>query len=353
MPPVPPHLFEAVVCLPDLTGKRLTIRADASPAIGTGHVMRCLALAKAWRDAGGDVTLLARELPEGLAERYRGEGCALQALKSDRPEDVGVGSDLTLLDGWQFDSDYIAKVRGLKLVIDDKADRPSFPCQFLLNPNLHATESLYSGRTEATLLAGPGYALLRSDYASPKLNSRKVQGSVQRILVLMGGADPDQHSEKALGAALAVSERLPQAPLVTLVVGAANLRRPALQDLVDKASGQAELLYDVKDMADLLSSADIAVSSAASTALELARVGTPSVLGALNESEDGPGRALMEIGAADFVRRFSDITRDQLAGRLADLCLDVRKRRIMSWVGQQLVDGNGTRRVLVAVSGAL
>ena len=37
----------------------LVIRADATTAMGTGHVMRCIALAQAWQDHGGKVTFLS------------------------------------------------------------------------------------------------------------------------------------------------------------------------------------------------------------------------------------------------------------------------------------------------------
>ena len=37
----------------------LIIRADATPDIGTGHLMRTLALAHAWREQGGDVIFVS------------------------------------------------------------------------------------------------------------------------------------------------------------------------------------------------------------------------------------------------------------------------------------------------------
>ena len=33
----------------------LVIRADANGSVGTGHLMRCLALGQVWRDHGGQV----------------------------------------------------------------------------------------------------------------------------------------------------------------------------------------------------------------------------------------------------------------------------------------------------------
>ena len=57
-----------------VTGQRIVLRTDASLEIGTGHVMRCLTLARALRVAGAVCRFVTRELPGHMGGRIADEG---------------------------------------------------------------------------------------------------------------------------------------------------------------------------------------------------------------------------------------------------------------------------------------
>ena len=60
----------------------LLVRADATVASGTGHVMRCLALAQAWQRAGGDVLFAMTQFTPAIGERLRSEQLKIVAIEA-------------------------------------------------------------------------------------------------------------------------------------------------------------------------------------------------------------------------------------------------------------------------------
>ena len=79
---------------------QLLIRADGGASMGLGHVMRCLALAQAWQERGGQVTFLTTGSPSAFTERLQAEGMEWKAQphlagsQEDAAETAAVAGEL-------------------------------------------------------------------------------------------------------------------------------------------------------------------------------------------------------------------------------------------------------------------
>ena len=71
----------------------LILRADASIAMGTGHLMRCLALAQAWQDHGGECIFAMAESTASAEERIRRENFEVITLTESPGYPAGRGAD--------------------------------------------------------------------------------------------------------------------------------------------------------------------------------------------------------------------------------------------------------------------
>jgi UDP-2,4-diacetamido-2,4,6-trideoxy-beta-L-altropyranose hydrolase len=340
----------------------LIVCAESGIQVGTGHVMRCLALAQAWKRAGGAVTFLLREGLPGIEERIRAEGISLETLpletlKKDcepSPEAfvravLRAGSPIAVLDGYNFGARQQAALTqaGIRvLTVDDYGHATDYPVRWLLNQNAYATPEMYRG-TNARLLLGPAYALLRDEFSPWAAWKRVIPDRAQKILITIGGSDPHNTSAQILrslellGAGKALE--------VVLVVGGGNPHAEDVQAAAQHCPVPVRIARNVQDMPALMAWADVAISGAGVTSYELSYMGLPSLLLVVAENQRRIAERLSELGMAVHAGRTEEFNAESFADRLRALVEDKQRREAMSRGARELVDGMGSERVRAAL----
>lgn len=328
----------------------MLIRADASVAIGTGHVMRCLALAQAWQDAGGEATLVAAEVPDSLIERLIANKVSI--LRNDASPGSSddarrliahvsqLKPDWTVIDGDRFGRDFLQLIQGSGsrvLLVDDYADRTAFPADIVVNPNFGAEPEVYrSKKFAAPALTGPRYALLRREFQNPL--PRKVQGRGNRILVTLGGSDPENLTPR-IATALAACPDLQ----ITVVAGGAYSNRT---ELAGQLGSRMKLLFDSQEMPQLMMEADIAITIAGGTLWELLSLGCA----VLSYARTAGGAYLVNcLAKQSMIVDMGDISRfdaTKIVPAVREIAESMSMRQRMALQGQNLVDGAGAKRVV-------
>ncbi|HLB91523.1 MAG TPA: UDP-2,4-diacetamido-2,4,6-trideoxy-beta-L-altropyranose hydrolase [Terriglobales bacterium] len=329
----------------------LLIRADATLAIGTGHVMRCLALAEAWQDAGGTASLAAAELPDALLPRFTAEGISLGRVHAPPggPEDAGetvaqarrLGASWVVIDGDRFDNEFLQTVRaaGFRvLLIDDFADRESFPADLIVNPNLDDDESAYRKRGASELmLMGPSYILLRREFRQG-IEKREIRQAGRKILVTLGGSDPENLTPR-------IADALAQCPdlEVTVIAGAGYNNADELRKM---KAANLRVVFNSPNMARFMKDSDQAVIAAGGTLWELLSAGCPVLSYSRNIVQARVVQTLSHRGAVvdmGETRRFDPA---KLVASVKELADSRGTRERMTGLGRTLVDGLGATRVV-------
>ena len=193
---------------------KLVVRADASTQIGTGHVMRCLALAQAWQDVSSDVIFIMATKTPAIEARLKSEGMEVVYIPvqigsvEDARETINLtrkfDTDWIVVDGYSFGGDYqkIIKDDGLRLLmIDDYGHAEHYYGDIVLNQNISADEKLYVNREPYTqLLLGVKYTLLRREFWQWRGWKREIPIVARKVLVTLGGSDPDNVTLKVIQA---------------------------------------------------------------------------------------------------------------------------------------------------------
>jgi UDP-2,4-diacetamido-2,4,6-trideoxy-beta-L-altropyranose hydrolase len=338
----------------------LLIRADASVAIGTGHVMRCLALAQAWQDAGGKATFAMAERTLAIEARLESESCEIVSMNSGcgSPEDAIEAAALArrrraewiVVDGYRFSADYqrALKHAGFKLLfIDDYVHAQRYCGDFVLNQNVHATEAMYSARAAYTrLLLGPRYCMLRREFAPWRGWKREIVRVGRKVLVTMGGSDSENLTCRMIDALAMVKSEGMEA---TVVVGGSNPHYAELKKAAVVSGKRIRVLKDVSNLPKLMSASDVAISAAGSTCWELCLLGVPSLLIDVAENQTGIAKELAKRGCAIHAGDGS-VAAHKIARQLEDLLQSREQRQLLAERCRGLVDGRGAERVVAELT---
>ncbi len=343
-----------------MMGPVLVIRADASPAIGTGHAMRCLALAEVFaQETRGHAIFLMAPPGDAFTARAAAAGAEVRPLAApaasdgDRQETAAisraVGASWVVLDSYAFDGDFQAGLVAdghRVLALDDHGHAGHYAAQLVLNPNPGADAALYRERRPHTrLLLGPQFALLRDEFRGWSVPRPAVAPRARRVVITFGGSDPDNVSLRVLDGLAAVAGPLE----VVLLVGAANPHQAALRAAAERSPHPVQIAIDVRAMAPCLAAADLAVAAAGGTLLELARVGTPQIAIVVADNQEPGAAAVARAGAAINLGWHADLDAAAIAAEVSALADDSERRNELSRRGLAIADGRGALRVLAAM----
>ena len=330
----------------------LIIRADASSEIGAGHLMRCLALGQAWNDAGGKVVFITACAAEGLLKRLCKEGFDVCRLERSYPDDYDqkytksvlatYPGAWVVLDGYHFDEIYQQHVKesGHKLlVIDDMAHLKHYYADIVLNQNLHAGKLQYSCEAFTQLLLGTKYVLLRREFIAWKDWKREIPEVAQRVLVTLGGGDPDNHTLKAIQA---LQKGDVSGLEATVIIGATNRHKDKLETEVTRSSIPIRLVRNAENMSKLMAWGDVAVSAAGTTVWELMFMALPSLFLIVAENQFFAARALNHFGTVVIARSWDQML---FVYYLRKLLISMKLREHISALSRTVIDGFGAFRV--------
>jgi UDP-2,4-diacetamido-2,4,6-trideoxy-beta-L-altropyranose hydrolase len=224
---------------------------------------------------------------------------------------------------------------GKVLVVDDLADR-RHACRLLLDQGYRAGGGDPYGPLVppgCRRLLGPRFALLRPEFAEARRTARERDGSVRRILVFLGGADPRDATGTVLEGVGAAA--LPGVQVDAVVGGAYAHREKAARFCASRPGWR--LHVQTSEMAALMAAADLAVGGGGTATWERCFLGLPALAAVLADNQEGITAAVAAAGAQVDLGRIDALTPERVAREVEALASDPERLRTMGRAASALL----------------
>lgn len=172
----------------------------------------------------------------------------------------------------------------------------------------------------------------------------EIKKEVKKVFISFGGADPQNYSDRLLN--IIKQDKYKHLEFV-VVLGRAKLNTSELLEY--NKYENIEVLYDVSNMPEIMSTCDIAVTSRGRTGYELAVLGIPAIAMAQNQREEKHGFVNNENGFTYIGLNPSDHIIESTLDMYISLSKEERERFHEKLLSHDL--RNGRRRVMNLING--
>jgi UDP-2,4-diacetamido-2,4,6-trideoxy-beta-L-altropyranose hydrolase len=350
---------------------RIVFRVDATPSIGSGHLMRCWVIAEEFIarqvsvmficQANASIAiefLKSKKIPYvaieaagniDLQSSFEEVWCdniqiddaekTIEALGDFRPH-------LCIVDSYQLDhvwQNEIAKKVQSILVIEDYPHRQHY-CNFLLDQNSSEKRNknnyLHYTPNSCIVLQGNSFALLNKKFVSLiRTNKVIVRKKISRVLVYFTSGPDQGLTFKALMAL----KKLGRGIRVDAISNPSNNDWKLLSQICNQYAWQIHSFVD--DLSSLILKADLAIGGGGVTAIERCSLGLPSIVIGMAKNQKPLIDELNNEGAIISLGQSDAIQIKDIESAIQLLCENPLFLADLSIRSANLFDGLGVKRL--------
>ena len=327
------------------------IRCDAGKhhQVGTGHVTRCISLAKSLIKSRivkhEDVCFLTRDFTgyeygkkiiskEKLKYKTISKVSKLEILEFNNLYDPN-SKNIAIFDTFKLNSNLIIKVKeiGYKILIFD---------EFAKHLNLAhlSIGSLYLGKKKTNLYSGYNYLILSREIYKKSIFRKKIKN----IVVTFGGVDKRKLTNFFLTA-------IPEIPLninINIILGQSDKRLVKLyRSKIEKynLTSKIKLFIYPKNFQRIIKKADIGVTSGGLSLFEFAAYGIPTISLPQYRHQLNTINNLRKFGITFLGSNKMKLNKLFFQKVLNNLITDSLKRNKINKMAPKFIDGKGLKRI--------
>ncbi len=299
------------------------IRADATPEMGSGHVMRSIALGQLLQDHHHSVFFATKTNNQNLLQRIEKEKFSLikydiDISTTDDAEKTAAFAinnkvDFVITDGYLFDTVYqqVIKQHNLKLMCIDDIAGCHYVSDIVLNQNLNAELVFkYSAEPCTKLFLGIDYVILRREFRIIKNYIRVIDNECKKILITLGGGDAKNNIGQLLNKMNDI--KISQFD-ITVLLGSGFMYGEEIKNIAANNYHTITIKKSIDNVVPFMQWCDLAIAAAGTTVWELLTLQTPMLVGIAADNQVPIANELNSTGSAINLGWFDTIEYNRFA----------------------------------------